>query len=144
MSGKWVKSFIVTYPMLFGIVVAIFIFGCIVVCLAWFPAIFDIHDTPSKLGRASIMTIIDFGVYFGAFWRYRRRTAFWPVILTLLPLHVVGVLFFSTKFRPISLSEWSLIGMLEVSGIAMIMAAVAYRRSLHRLLQRRTTETAIK
>ncbi len=115
------KKMIRSYPMLFGVLIALAIAGAIIVIQTWFPWIFEYEDRHKRLVEAVLFTAIYFVVYVYGLRRWRGQAAFWPTILVLFLLHVLGVFFYSTYVRPILVWQWPIVGLLEYYAAAFFL-----------------------
>lgn len=107
--------------MLFGIVISFLLGIVIVVTIIWFPSIGEYHDNHKRLVQAVLFTIIYFAIYVYGLKRWRHQGVFWPIILVLFLLHVLGVFFYSTHVRPILVWQWPIVGLVEYYGAAFFL-----------------------
>jgi hypothetical protein len=114
MKRGWIariKRAIVTWPLLFGMFIAVVLAGLMLVTVIWFPGTTGLLDNHSTLAIAALITVSYFGSVF--FWcprHWRRSRAFWPTICILLLFHVVGVYLYSTLVGRILMWQWEVIG----------------------------------
>ncbi len=107
------RKLIRSYPILFGALIALLLSGGIIVIVVWFPWIEEPLRRHKTLAQAILFTAIYFAVYVYYLRPWRRQAAFWPTILVLFLLHVLGVFFYSTRVGRILLWQWPIVALLE-------------------------------
>ena len=126
-----VKKFITSYPILFGVLLVLLLFGALVAEEAWFPQVGQTWARHNRLAQAVLFTAVYFALYFYGLRRWRRQTAFWPTIFILLLLHVLGILFYSTQVHPIGVWQWPIVGLLEYYSAAFFLEWTGRRFGYH-------------
>lgn len=116
-----IKKLITSYPMLFGVLMSLVIFGAIIVVETWFPWIDEGLRGHKRLAQAILFTTVYFAVYFYGLRRWRRQGAFWPTIFVLFLLHLLGVFLYSTHVQPILVWQWPIVGLVEYYGAAFFL-----------------------
>jgi hypothetical protein len=101
-----IKKLITAYPMLFGALIGLVIFGAIIVIETWFPWIGKAWERHNKLVQSAWFTAGFFGVWVSRYWRWRRRGFFWASMCIFLLVHTLGVLYYATQIHPLALREW--------------------------------------
>ena len=122
-----IKKLIITYPILFGALISLMIFGTIVVIETWFPWIGKAWDRNNRLVQSVWFTAGFFGVWVSRYWQWRRRGFFWASVCIFLLVHALGVLYYSTQVRPLVLREWIVLLTAESFLVVLYMAWLAPR-----------------
>ncbi len=124
-----IKKLITTYPMLFGALIGLVIFGTIIVIETWFPWIGKAWDRHNRLVQSAWCTAGLFGVCIYQFWDWQRRGrgVFWASMGIFFFLHVLGVFFYSVYVRPILIWQWVILGYLEAYAAAFLVGWSTHR-----------------
>lgn len=108
-----IRKTITTYPMLFGAFIGLLLLIGIFSMVIWTPWIGDAWERHDKLVQGIFCTTFNFAVFINILWGSRRRGAFWISMAVVFVLHVLGVVFYSTRVHPISVWDWPFLGMVE-------------------------------
>ncbi len=115
------KRFVTSYPILFGILIALLISGAIFLVGTWSPWTFEYLGRHKRIAQAILFTTIYFVVYVYGLRRWRHQGAFWPTILALFFFHVIGIFLYSTHVQPILVWQWPIVGLLEYFAAAFFL-----------------------
>jgi hypothetical protein len=72
-------------------------------------------------------TLFSLGIWVYLLWSRHRRRMFWASLAVLLLLHLAGALFFTLRFRPLLVWEWTLLGIVD----SYLVGAVVYWSTRH-------------
>lgn len=121
---------ITSYPILLGVLIAFLVGGVIIAMETWFPWIGEALDRHKSLTQGIYFTVFAFCIWVYTLWSWHRRRRFWASFSILFLLHVMVVLFFTLRFRPLLVWEWTLLGIIE-SYLVAAFVLWSTRRSAH-------------
>lgn len=115
------KKLIAAYPILFGALIGLVIFGGIIVIETWFPRVGRAWERHNRLVQSVWCTAGFFGVWVARYWQWRRRAFFWASLCVFLVVHTLGVLYYAMQARPLVLREWIILLTVESFAIVFYM-----------------------
>jgi hypothetical protein len=118
---------ITSYPILLGFLIALVIGAGIFAEETWFPWLGEALGRHKRFAQGIYFTLFYFGIWVYLLWSRHRRRMFWASFAVLFLLHVAGVLFFTLRFRPLLVWEWTLLGIVE----SYLVGAVVYWSTGH-------------
>jgi hypothetical protein len=113
---------ITSYPVLLGVLIGLLLCAAIMAEESWFPSLGQALGKHERFVQGIYFTLFYFCVWIYIMWNRHRKPMFWVSFAILFLVHVAGVLFFSLRYRPLLVSEWALMGILE----SYLIAAVVY------------------
>jgi hypothetical protein len=121
------KRFVVTYPVSFGMLLAVFLAGAGLGISVWFPSFTGMLGRHERLCEGILFTILLFVGWVSSFWKWRRYRAFLPITSGFFAIHLVGVLAYSIYVGPILVWQWSILMFSEVWVFTLLFAWSAER-----------------
>lgn len=107
------KKFISSYPILFGVLIAVFMMGALIVLNTWFPWTNDYSSHHKALDQGVYFTARFFAFWIYSLWRWHRRALFWASMFAILVLHSVGLFLYTTYFQRVLVWQWTFVGLVE-------------------------------
>jgi hypothetical protein len=104
---------IVSHPIVFGMLLSVPITAVVIVVGIWFPRMGDAVVRHILLERDICLTILLFYSWLHRLWSSHKRRMFWPSFFVLFLFHTTFVTFVTLGFRPLSIWEWMLLGVVE-------------------------------
>jgi hypothetical protein len=137
------KTFIKTYPVIFGVLVSLAIAACIFAFLPIeerYPGIGVFLSRHSQLIRGAGLTALAFAVWLGCAWKWRRRSGFWTSLFLFYVLHSATLVVYSRKFHPLAGRQWEYVLVFESYLLALFLYVGTHWRSIMRKLGKRSTQ----
>jgi hypothetical protein len=115
LMGNSIKS----YPIVFGVLVAVILSGIVIVIETWFPRIGEAWDRNNSFVLAGWCTAVFFLLCIARYWPLRRRFFFWVSILAFFVAHCFAVFYYARLVKPLGTIDW--IVLLIAESLAFIL-----------------------
>jgi hypothetical protein len=109
-----IEAAIIRWPILFGMFIAFVMAILMTVGVIFFPRYIDYWDKHLNFVTASLITAGYFSTFLFCARPWRRSRAFWPSIIVLLLLHILGVYLYLKYVGIISYWQWQIIAFVEL------------------------------